>query len=168
MVLRPPMSNAARPPMTWEQSSGIDVDAAVSVRGHAPDYEVGAVFSGRNRSLTVGYTQSHTIRRKVYNPLEPGHVKGIYSYADMGLSYTQPIDVGVGGRTPELRVGGSFQLNRGVLLKAKVGTHDSGVAAVLCHRGDPSVSLGASVRLRSEDLLPRVGLSLTVDSTPRI
>ena len=84
-LLGAPLSNRARPPMTWQETAGVDIDAALSYKGSSPEFEVGAIWFGRDRAITLGYVQSSTIRRSVYNPLEPAHVKGIYSYADFGL-----------------------------------------------------------------------------------
>jgi hypothetical protein len=122
---------------TGSGSSRYDLDAAVSL-SQPPLYEVSLALDSVRREVVAGYTHSLTVRRKVYNPLEPAHVRGIYQYVDLGFEVRRKLEPPF---SSTLALAASLQLNRSALLKARVGSRDASASLALKTWTDPSVTL---------------------------
>jgi hypothetical protein len=117
-----------------------DVDAAVSL-GQAPHYEVSLALDSVRREVVAGYSHALTVRRRVYNPLEPGHVKGIYQYVDLGFELRRQLEAPFAST---LALAGSVQLNKGALVKLRVGSRDVSASLALKTWTDPAATLCAT------------------------
>ena len=102
---------------------------------------------GSHESLTVGVYQRGNVRRRCYNPLEDYRVVGIANEALWGACVSVPVGI-VGGKSPdakpEARVGVSWQLNKGALVKAGVDA-SGGMHACLVLRSWGYPKLTASI-----------------------
>ena len=116
------------------------IDAAISL-AQAPLYEVSLAYDGTRREVVAGYVHNMTVRRRVHNPLEADHVKGIYNYVDLGFELRRPVAVPAAS---SIAVGASWQLNKGVLVKGRVGTRDVSVTAAWKGWWDPAVTAAAT------------------------
>lgn len=114
----------------------LTVDAAISL-AQTPLYELSLAYDGARREVVAGYVHSMTVRRRVRNPLEADHVKGIWNYVDMGFELRRPVGAPAAST---IAVGASWQLNKGLLVKGRVGTRDA--SATIAWKGwwDPAVT----------------------------
>jgi hypothetical protein len=115
----------------------VDVDAAVSL-SQPPLYELSVAFDSARQEVVAGYTHSLTVRRSVYNPLEASHVRGIFSYLDLGMEVRRQIQPPFAA---SLAVAGAFQLNRGSLVKVRLGARDASASVALKTWTDPAATL---------------------------
>lgn len=107
-----------------------------------------------HESLTVGVYQRASVRRRCYNPLEDYRVVGIANEALWGACVSVPAAVLYGGgggggaavapARPSARVGVSWQLNKGALIKASVDA-SGGMRACVVLRSWGYPKLTASV-----------------------
>lgn len=119
----------------------LDIDVALCIKS-SPVFHATMLFESAKRELTVAYQHHVTFRRAIYNPLEEGHVKGIFNYVDVGAEFRQPL---VRGRDASVAVAGAWQMNRHLLVKAKAGTAGAAVSAVARGWGSPDLCLTASM-----------------------
>lgn len=99
-----------------------------------------------NGSITARYLHSMTSRRKVLNPAEEAHVKGIWNYVDFGVEVTRKF---AAPYSTEITAGASWQANRAMLVKGAAGTH-RGMDATVAWRswGDPVFTASLTGALR--------------------
>jgi hypothetical protein len=145
----------------------VDVDAAVSL-SQAPTFELSLALDGARREVVVGYVHSMTLRRRVASPLAPRHVRGIYNYVDVGFELRRALAPPF---PSAIALGAAWQLNRNVLLKARLGTRDAAATLALRSWWDPAATLcitAAVDRLAPGGGAPALGCSLTVEQGGRV
>jgi hypothetical protein len=162
-VASSPLSAAAAPsppppPPPPRRAGELALGAALALK--RPLFEMSlAVDGARGYDVVAGYTQSFVVRRAVYNPLEEGRVKGVYQHVDLGVEARKAL------RPPfaaSLDLAAAWQLNRCVLLKARLGTQrDAAVTLALRTWTEPSVVLCLTGSLSGSGE-PGVGLSLAL------
>lgn len=125
-----------------------------------------AVEASRDGTLTVSVLHHSAIQRRVGNPLESRDVAGITNYVDLGFQLAADLR---GGGDPSVRAGGSWQINKNVLVKARLGLDAAGVAVVTRAWSQPSVTFAASATydLRTGHTAAGVLLSLETWRAPR-
>ncbi|CAK9867619.1 unnamed protein product [Sphagnum jensenii] len=98
-----------------------------------------------NSKLIASYYHHLVVQRRVKNPFELNEVVGITNYVDLGFEFEHRKDTG--SQLPRLQVAGSWQANKNVLMKAKLGSGSSGLVLILKSWWQPSVTLSlAAVR----------------------
>jgi hypothetical protein len=117
----------------------LSLGAAVTLSHTQPLYELSLAVDSERGEAVAGYLHSLVVRRgRIWNPFEAPHVKGIYQYVDLGVEcrrgLREPYSAAIG-------VGGAWQLNRNVLLKARVGSRDAAVSVALRSWTEPRVTL---------------------------
>lgn len=132
-----PLSLSRPPPVTF--------GAGVTLSHTRPLYELSLAYDGERGEAVAGYMHSLVVRRgRIWNPFEASHVKGIYQYVDLGVEcrrgLKEPYSAAIG-------VGGAWQLNRNVLLKARVGSRDAALSVALRSWTEPRVTLCATASL---------------------
>lgn len=100
-----------------------------------------AVEASRDGTLTISVLHHSAIQRRVGNPLESRDVAGITNYVDLGFQLAADLR---GGGDPSVRAGGSWQINKNVLIKARLGLDAAGLAVVSRAWSQPSVTFAAS------------------------
>ena len=122
-------------------SAGASVSAAVGL-AQEDAYALTLGVASARQELVLGYVQHWTLRRRIANPLEKDHVKGIWNYLDIGAelrrSLRDPNQAGVA-------VGLAWQLNRSLLFRAVAGTDRSAVSTTLRTWTEPMVTLTGSL-----------------------
>ena len=135
-----------------------------------PAFEASVAIDGMNQEFVAGFVHQMTLRRNVYNPFEASHVKGIWTYLDLGIEMRKPLALshstvgGAAGDGPpaDFTVGAAWQANKGLIFKGKVGTRESGFGVAVRSWWDPVVTLSASyASVRGKDDA-RVGVCLSV------
>ena len=116
--------------------------AAVSFTSSHPAYELALGIDSARAEAVAGYTHSMVVRRQVWNPLEAAHVKGIYQYLDLGLEARRSL---LPPFPSTLGLVGAWQLNRHLLLKARLGSSGGAVSAAVRSWTDPCVTLCCTV-----------------------
>jgi len=137
----------------------LSVDAAVSLAAEAPAYELSLALDGSRRELVAGYVHSMTLRRASANPLGPRHVRGVYNYVDLGFELRRSL---LAPHASALCVGASAQLNRHVLLKARVGTSDAAASLALRGWWDPAATLVLSATTNRATGATALGAALSI------
>lgn len=94
-----------------------NVDAAVSLSAAEPASEVTAELNGAARTVTAGLTRAFAVRRRVYNPFEDSHVKGIWMHGRLALETRRRLDP---PGEASLAAGVTLQLNRIAQVAARV------------------------------------------------
>ena len=113
--------------------------------------------------LVLSVWQHLAVCRRVYNALEDRKVKGIVNLLDVGLRFSTPLH---SHQPPAFELGGSWQLNKNVLLKALIGSQVQSASLVLKSWWRPSVTaaLSASLRAGEERRGVRYGLWLSMEN----
>lgn len=140
-------------------SNIVQIDAGFSVKV-PPLYEISFVLDGFRKEVVVGYSQSLTVRRRVYNILEKRNVKGIFQYVDFGIEARRQL---LPPYSATLAVAGAVQLNRHWMLKGRVGSRDASLSAVLKTWSDPSVTLALTSTWDLTRQSGGIGLFLNVE-----
>jgi hypothetical protein len=126
------------------------VDAAVSVAAAEPASELTAEINGGTRAVTVGLTRAFELRRRVYNPFEDAHVKGLWMHGQFALETQRKLDP---PGDASLAAGVTLQLNRVVQVAARVTSNNAG----------PMLALAAAFVSWTQ---PALRLTLTSHLTP--
>lgn len=148
-------------------SAGASVSAAVGL-AQEDAYALTLGVASARQELVLGYVQHWTLRRRIANPLEKHHVKGIWNYLDIGAelrrSLRDPSQAGVA-------VGLAWQLNRSLLFRAVAGTDRSAVSTTLRTWTEPMLtitgSLGCSGIPRPDSLRTGLHVHLGPSAAPR-
>ena len=112
--------------------------AGLSFNSEHPAYELCLGVDSARGEAVAGYTHSLVIRRSVWNPLEPAHVKGIYQYVDLGMEARRALAPPF---SSALSLMGAWQWNRHVLFKARLGSAGSALSCALRSWTDPCLTL---------------------------
>ena len=89
--------------------------AVTVVRSPVPAYEIGVRLLEGGEELVTSFFNHLTVRRRVWNPLESSAVVGIHNYVTVGMELSMRRT-----RRPSWRLAGSWQLNKNLLLKARL------------------------------------------------
>ncbi|KAI5059401.1 hypothetical protein GOP47_0025720 [Adiantum capillus-veneris] len=100
--------------------------------------------------LIASYYHHLVVQRQVRNPFEGPEVIAITNYIDVGFEFQQSLAESakdsetVGHETPAMQIGASWQANKNILLKGKLGTTSSAFALLLKSWWDPSFTMSFS------------------------
>lgn len=139
--------------------SDLDLDAAVSL-SQEPSFELALSLDGARKELVAGYLHSMTLRRRVANPLAPRHVRGIYNYVDIGFELRRSL---LPPYPSSLALGGACQLNKNVLLKARLGSRDVAGSLALKSWWDPATTLCVTASVDRRTGVPAIGCFLALE-----
>lgn len=117
----------------------------------------------QQRQLCLSYLHHLALQRKVYNPLERGDVVAITNYLDMGLQMAIPLDASTtdGGF---MRMAAAWQVNKNVLVKAKLGTDAVSLGLALKSWTVPALTVSASAGWDVMQRKPMLGLHVHTDN----
>ncbi|KAG0576167.1 hypothetical protein KC19_5G060400 [Ceratodon purpureus] len=108
-----------------------------------------------NSKLIASYYHHLVVQRRVKNPFEIKEVVAITNYVDLGFEFehtlkTDSLDSSksnLASEPPKMQLAGSWQANKNVQVKAKLGSRNSGLTVILKSWWQPSVTLSlAAVR----------------------
>jgi hypothetical protein len=113
--------------------------------------------------LVLSVWQHLAVCRRVYNALEDRKVKGIVNLLDVGLRFSTPLH---SHQPPAFELGGAWQLNKNVLVKALLSSRMHSATLVLKSWWSPSVTaaLSASMRAGEERKGVRYGFWLGMEN----
>eukprot|EP01138_Halocafeteria_seosinensis_P016005 gb/GECG01016333.1/.p1 GENE.gb/GECG01016333.1/~~gb/GECG01016333.1/.p1 ORF type:complete len:427 (+),score=31.97 gb/GECG01016333.1/:1-1281(+) len=123
-------------------------------------YEMTVAIDGLNEELVAGYIHQMTVRRPVWNIFEDENVKGIYNYVDVGFELRRSIHPPY---QSNVSVGASWQLNKNVLLKGKLGTNSTAVSLATKSWWDPEATVALTASYDREHKEPRFGVSFALE-----
>lgn len=135
------------------------INAALSV-AQEPTYEATLAYDGARAEAVASFVQCLTVRRRVYNPLSAAHIKGIYQYVDLGMEFRQGVAPPF---APSMAAAASWQLNRHLLLRGRVGSRDVAASVAARSWSDPSVALALTASYDRQRGKGGVGLFLSVE-----
>jgi hypothetical protein len=135
-------------PLAWLQNAG--VAAALAYRSNPMRAGAGAASFSAIAELSEGHLvlsvwQHMAVCRKVYNLLEHSSVKGITNYLDLGIRLAAPL---APSGAAAFEMGASWQLNKNVLVKARLGSSSQSVALVFKSWWQYVTLQGAGMHLR--------------------
>lgn len=116
----------------------------------------------QQQQLCLSYLHHLALQRRVYNPLERGDVVAITNYLDMGLQMSIPLDASAGAGC--MRMAAAWQVNKNVLVKAKLGTDALNVGLALKSWTAPAVTVAWSAGWDVVQRKPVVGLQVHTDN----
>jgi len=140
-----------------EQGGGGMFQASVELRDH--------------RHLVLSVFQHLAIQRRVKNPLEEEQVVGITNYLDLGVEVSTPVAPGpVQGaeRADEpamFNLGCSWQLNKNILLKARLSSQDVAAAVAFKSWWEPNVCMSLCSQYGFHDKRAKHGLEVRVENS---
>lgn len=121
-----------------------------------------AVEVVQQRQLCLSYLHHLALQRRVYNPLERGDVVAITNYLDMGLQMAIPLDAS--SDDGFMHMAAAWQVNKNVLVKARLGTDAVNVGVALKSWTVPALTLAASMGWDVVQRKPVVGLQVHTDN----
>ncbi|KAI8467554.1 MAG: hypothetical protein J3K34DRAFT_430110 [Monoraphidium minutum] len=133
-------------------------------RGGQPTFTA-AMEMIEGRSFLVSFFQHMAAVRQVFNPLESDTVIGITNYIDVGMQLHVPL-AAEAGEDPAtgLRMAASWQANKNVLLKGRLGSDGAAVLAAFKSWFQPSLALAACWEYSFKSGQMRVGLTAQVEN----
>ncbi|KIY98614.1 hypothetical protein MNEG_9348 [Monoraphidium neglectum] len=134
-------------------------------RGGQPAFTA-AMEMQEGRSFIMSFFQHMAAVRQVFNPLESDSVIGITNYIDVGMQLQVPLatsDEG-GGDTTGLRIAASWQANKNVLLKGRLGSDGVALLAAFKSWFQPSLALAVSCEYNFRASQPRFGFTAQVEN----
>jgi len=130
----------------------------------------------RERSLALSFLHHMAVQRNVHNPFEKSDVVGITNYIDVAFQMVADIGGGGGeglgnatggsssvGRNT-MRLAASWQANKNIMVKGRVGMDGVGAAAVIKSWWQPAFTLGVAVSKEYDGLPVRLGLTMAVET----
>lgn len=124
-----------------------------------------------HRHLVVSVFQHLAIQRRVKNPLEEEGVVGITNYVDLGVEVSTPLVTGAvnEARNAEepamVNLGCSWQLNKNILLKARLSSKDVAAAAAFKSWWEPNVCMAVCSRFDFHDKRAKHGVEIRVENS---
>ncbi|GAQ80135.1 hypothetical protein KFL_000470090 [Klebsormidium nitens] len=112
----------------------------------------------------ASYYHHLVVQRKVKNPLEDSDVEGITNYVDVGLEIEHMLDDPGTDSVSNLQLGASWQVNKNVLLKAKVGALSSAAVVAFKSWWQPSVTFAVTGNLDHGSKQAKVGGVISVEN----
>lgn len=107
-----------------------------------PSFNFGLEYCN-NSKLIASFYQHLVVQRRVKNPFEEDTVVGITNYIDLGFEYHSRI-IGEGlamtNGESNIQIAASWQANKNILLKAKLGSLNSAAALTFKSWWQPSVA----------------------------
>eukprot|EP00249_Psilotum_nudum_P017476 c26342_g1_i2 orf=36-1190(+) len=104
-----------------------------------------------NSKLTASYYHHLVVQRTVKNPFESDHVAAITNYIDLGFEFQNRLDrdatvkTGLDYQPSNMQIGGSWQANKNLLFKAKLGTNSSAIVLIFKSWWQPSFTISCAV-----------------------
>jgi hypothetical protein len=142
-----------------------DVDFALNIRDpdaiiyDRPSYEISLKALSKGKTFLLSYFQHFVTRRRIYNPTEEKHVTHITNYIDVGA------EVAVEKEKLEFAVGGSWQLNKNNLLKARL-SHDAIQSSYVFKTwANPSFIAAFNAGYSFKKNAPQYGLSIICEAS---
>jgi len=133
-----------------------DVDALIYDR---PAYDITFKSLSKGKTFGLSYFQHFVIRRKIYNPIEEKHITHITNYIDVGA------EINVEQEKMEFGVGGSWQINKNNLFKARLSQDIVQATAIFKTWANPSfifyLNGGYNFRSRTQ----QIGVGLTCEAS---
>ncbi|KDD75977.1 hypothetical protein H632_c410p0 [Helicosporidium sp. ATCC 50920] len=184
----PPLSLPCLSPI-WRRALAETTSFAVAYAPPRPRTQIGSFAAvcevQRSQTLRVAVVYHAAVQRHVRNPFEARDVVGITNYFDVGLQLIADLGAKRGeaastsgsrpplgsstARTPppSMAVAGSWQLNKNVLVKARVGTQDAAVACAFRSWSQPSLTAAVSATRDWRAGRTRLGASLDLETFGR-
>ncbi|GAB4816115.1 hypothetical protein N2152v2_003161 [Parachlorella kessleri] len=113
------------------------------------------------QQLSISFLHHMAVQRNVQNPFEHRDVVGITNYLDVGFQMVTDLS---GAREADMRLGASWQVNKNVKVKARVGLDGVAAALVLRSWWQPSFTLGAAGIYDLRSRTPKWGVTLAIEN----
>lgn len=137
------------------------------------------------RQLVVSFLHHNALQRQVRNPFEKKDVVAITNYLDLGLQMALDLQPGAGKAGAEdavsdiapapteaaaatMRLAAAWQVNKNLLVKARMGMDAVAVSAALKSWWAPSFTVAAAVGWDMQRARPSGGLTFNVENTGNI
>jgi hypothetical protein len=123
-----------------------------------------------NSKLIASYYHHLVVQRRVKNPFEIKEVVAITNYVDLGFEFehtlkAESLEPGkIKSAPPQMQVAGSWQANKNVQVKAKLGSGNSGVTVILKSWWQPSVTLSLAAVRNHKIGLTDLGFGVRVEN----
>ena len=146
--------------LSYLQMVDVDVDSASSSipQSPVPAYEVGVTLRNGGEELITSFFNHLTVRRRVYNWWEAKNVVGVHNYVDVGMELsmkkTQP---------PSWRVAAAWQLNKSLLLKARLSDVQASAAVAVKSWHSPNTTLSVAAHYHYAGQM-NVGLTFALEN----
>ncbi|KAM7255314.1 hypothetical protein ACFE04_020555 [Oxalis oulophora] len=131
-----------------------------------PSFNVGLELANSSQ-LIASFYQHLVVPRRVLNPLEESRVVGITNYIDVGFEMQKRVD---GVRSTNnfhdatFQVAASWQANKNLLLKAKLGTHSQTIALAFKSWWNPSVTFNISATNGTDEKTTGCGIGIRFEN----
>jgi len=127
-----------------------------------------AVEVQEQRQMVVSFLYHMAVQRNVRNPFESRDAAAIVNYVDVGLQVATDVASAGNGNAPPASSAASlavaWQANKGLLVKAKVGTDSIGAAVAFKSWWHPSWVAAASANWLFATNSPKFGITLGVEN----
>lgn len=123
-----------------------------------------------NSKLIASYYHHLVVQRQVKNPFEGSEVVGITNYLDIGLEFEQSLGESnsssgkADSQQSAMRIGASWQANKNILVKAKLGSLSAGVVLLLKSWWQPSFTVSFTAVRDYMQNQTKFGLGLQVEN----
>lgn len=120
--------------------------------------------------LIASYYHHLVVQRRVKNPFEETEVVAITNYIDFGFEFQQSLEESktrtdeLGNELLTMQIGASWQANKNLLLKAKVGNASSGVALIFKSWWQPSFTVSYAVTRHHMLKRTKFGLGVRIEN----
>ncbi|XP_076943534.1 uncharacterized protein LOC143613803 isoform X1 [Bidens hawaiensis] len=132
----------------------------------SPSFNFGLEFA-QNSKFIASFYQHVVVQRRVKNPLEESEVIGITNYIDFGFELLTRMNEQKGSNNIQdstFNIGASWQANKNILLKGKVGPNSSSVSFSFKSWWKPSFSFSASATRERGKGKTSFGFGVRVDN----
>ena len=143
----------------------IDADFALNIRDpdaliyDRPAYEISFKALSFGKTFLLSYFQHFVTRRRIYNPTEEAHVTHITNYIDVGA------EVAVEKEKLEFAVGGSWQINKNNMTKARLSHNSVQSSWVFKSWANPSFIAAVNAGYHFKKMSPQYGLSVICEAS---
>ncbi|KAK9829351.1 hypothetical protein WJX72_005325 [[Myrmecia] bisecta] len=120
-----------------------------------------ATFEVRQQRLLVSFLHHMVATRSVRNPLEDTSVVGITNYIDLGLQLENDLTM---SEPATLQLAAAWQVNKNMLLKARLGSQSAAAAVAVKAWWQPSLTAAASYAYDFAQGRFKVGLTASIEN----
>eukprot|EP01018_Ginkgo_biloba_P022258 Gb_06054 [translate_table: standard] len=118
-----------------------------------------------NSKLIASFYQHLVVQRRVKNPFEEYTVVGITNYIDLGFEFQSRLNREESSMNPgELQIAASWQANKNILLKAKLGSASSAAALTFKSWWQPSFLFSIALMRDHLNGKTRCGFGVHIDN----
>ncbi|GBF92274.1 hypothetical protein Rsub_05357 [Raphidocelis subcapitata] len=135
-------------------------------RGGQPTFTA-AMEMQEGRNFIVSFFQHMAAVRQVFNPIESNDVIGITNYIDVGMQLQVPLTVDPksgAAEAPGLRIAASWQANKNVLLKGRLGSDGVALLAAFKSWFQPSLAVAGCCEYSFAHRALRYGVCVQVEN----